>query len=654
MKKIHIPSVSLFGALSIGGLALVLSGCASEDRFSEGERTEATFETALKGTVSPLQWWKTAVTLNVTVQAEEAVDVWAMSSRIDGTLYDYALLPASGTAQLTLPQLSSQQVYIVVRAGHKLYEQQLQLSGKAVENIQIDCRPGAASVPAPLADNRSFLSPQSRAEETAGPDRSSLYGNSVLGNSFHYQFTGAQLADWDAMMREMSKESVNARTERGLNCDYELESNGPFEITWVAGNCMSTSAHVLGYYYHSPGTYEDIQYVDISETELYDYIDGKAKVQYQVDEIAAAEYGLEPNRWYDANFDMYDRYDQTPTMAARRDDDAYNAMAVFARYNGDNGNHIVAVRGITFTIDVPAGKRIGFYDRWESHPAPEQYDRLLRQGVRPYTSRDKFCGCSYSAEGLNTDNAGGNFRSFIDPKDHVIWMGMENDYRGGDLDCNDVIFGVTAKLEIYKPSVVEPDLLPKAYYADQLPWTIAYEDVARTPDFDFNDAVVIVEPDYERETCRVRVAAAGSPSRMYLHYDGPEGDQNLGEIHELLGAATGTYVNTKTSVAAVPFREIEVAWPAGYTMNTDAKRFYIEIQRGTCSDCTDVITLAEEPGLMPEAMLIAGKWQWPMEGVSVFSAYTLYPLWGKDCTVINYWGWHGSPNVSGVVSYGRE
>ena len=87
MKKIHIPSVSLFGALSIGGLALVLSGCASEDRFSEGERTDATFETALKGTVSPLQWWKTAVTLNVTVQAEEAVDVWAMSSRIDGTLY---------------------------------------------------------------------------------------------------------------------------------------------------------------------------------------------------------------------------------------------------------------------------------------------------------------------------------------------------------------------------------------------------------------------------------------------------------------------------------------------------------------------------------------------------------------------------------------
>ena len=40
-----------------------------------------------------------------------------------------------------------------------------------------------------------------------------------------------------------------------------------------------------------------------------------------------------------------------------------------------------------------------------------------------------------------------------------------------------------------------------------------------------------------------------------------------------------------------------------------------------------------------------------MEGKSVLSVYSLYPLWGKDCTVINYWGWHTMPSVSGVVSY---
>ena len=645
-KSYQFSFCSPLAACGLCALTLALSGCASEESFSESERIEAAFETALKGNVSPLQWWKTAVTLKVSVKTDAPVQIWAMSERWDGTLYDYAILDASGEVRLTLPQLTSQQVTLFVRKNRTIFEQSLQLTGKAQETVQFDCLQQPASGVPPL-----LAAPQTKEDETDPVDRSSLYGKSILGSSSYYEFSPEQIIDWEAMMHEMSKESVNARTERGLNCDYELESKGPFEITWVAGNCMSSSPHVLGYYYHSPGTYSDIQYVDVSETEIYDYIDGKAKVQYQVDSEAAGRFGLVANQWYDANFDMYDRYDGEPTVAARRGDDAYNAMAVFERYAGVGANHITAVRGITFTVDVPVGMRVGFYDRWDGMAAPEQYDRLMRQGVLPYTTRDKFKGCSYSAEGMNTVNDEGCFRSFIDPKEHVMWMGMENDFRGGDLDCNDVIFGVTTKLEIYKPSIVEPDLKPKAEYIDQLPWTLAFEDVARNADFDFNDAVILLEPDYEKETCRVKVAAAGLPTRMYLHYDGPEGDQNLGEIHELLGAAADTYVNTKTSIVGVPFKELEVAWPATYTMGEDAKRFTIEIVRGTCTDCSDVITLADEPGKMPEAMLIAGKWRWPMEGKSVLSVYSLYPLWGKDCTVINYWGWHTLPSVSGVVSY---
>ena len=198
-------------------------------------------------------------------------------------------------------------------------------------------------------------------------------------------------------------------------------------------------------------------------------------------------------------------------------------MAAYKRY----GKGITALRGITFKVDVPKGMRVGFYDRWDMTPRPDQYDRLVRYGVRPYTTRDNFMGTSYSAERMNVVNQNGNFRSFIDEHENVMWMGMENDITGGDLDCNDVIFGVTVKMAIYKPGVVEPDLQPIPESDEVMPWTIAFEDVARNANFDFNDAVIKIVPDPKNEQCRVTVMAAGFTSRMYLHYDGPDGDQNL-------------------------------------------------------------------------------------------------------------------------------
>ena len=450
------------------------------------------------------------------------------------------------------------------------------------------------------------------------------------------------------MMSIMSQESVNAKTGHGLNVDYELESNGPFYITWVAGNSLSTSPHVLGYYYHSPGTYEDIQYVDIAETEVYDYIDGLAKVQYQVNETTAEKYGVTANHWYDANFDMNDTWYSNPTWGLRANDDTYSSMAAFKRY----GKGITALRGITFKVDVPKGMRVGFYDRWDMTPRPDQYDRLVRYGVRPYTTRDNFMGTSYSAERMNVVNQNGNFRSFIDEHENVMWMGMENDITGGDLDCNDVIFGVTVKMAIYKPGVVEPDLQPIPESDEVMPWTIAFEDVARNADFDFNDAVIKLMPDPKKELCTVTVMAAGSKARMYLHYDGPDGDQNLGEIHELLGGKSTEFINTPMSIVSTPFVEVgSVKWPKGYNVATDAGRFYIEIQRGTCEECTDMITLADSPGKMPQALLVAGEWKWPKEGTHIFSTYHIFPYWAKDATKVNYWGWYGSPTSGNYVTY---
>ena len=160
------------------------------------------------------------------------------------------------------------------------------------------------------------------------------------------------------------------------------------------------------------------------------------------------------------------------------------------------------------------------------------------------------------------------------------------------------------------------------------------------------------EPDYENELCCVTVQAAGSDARMYLHFDGPDGDVNMGEIHELLGSKKNTYINTQKALANTPFVEVDcVPWPKGYTMANDAKRFYIEVQRGTCNDCSDVITLAHDPGVMPEAVLIAGEWQWPKEGVHIYDAYVDFSEWALDETITRFWEWYKTPEVNTYVSY---
>ena len=140
---------------------------------------------------------------------------------------------------------------------------------------------------------------------------------------------------------------------------------------------------------------------------------------------------------------------------------------------------------------------------------------------------------------------------------------------------------------------------------------------------------------------------------MYLHYDGPDGDVNMGEMHELLGNKNSqTYINTQRALAGTPFTLIDcVPWPKDYTMANDAKRFYIEIQRGTCTDCTDVIMLPTDPGQMPEALLVAGEWHWPMEGVHISDAYDDFSRWVQDETRTRFWEWYKLPELNTSVEY---
>ena len=610
----------------------LLCSCSTEE-ISEHERTNAEFLDSLGSEISSHQWWRTAVSLKINVTTDAPVQIRLLSTQpYNWVLYDYKEVTSSGSVVMTAPQGQADKFYLNCIYKNKLESHIVTLSGKSEESINLDFTGRI---------NRSV---------TRNAPPASLCGSSINGDAKYYQFNHNQLADFYAMM-DLSVNNVDAKNRLGLNCNYELESNGPFYITWVNGFEAEQRSRILGYYYHSPTTYEDIIYVDLSETHKWDYIDGLAKVQYQISKEDIVDgHVFKPNTWYDANFDMNDTYGSTRANNMDRiGDNAYNSQAVYMRYEG----FISALRGISFKVDVPEGKRIGFYLRSDEEPYPEQWRLLQSNGVRPYVlNEEEFKGTCFCAEFMNVEGNGrGLHRSFVKEYEEVIWMGMEDLVDGGDHDCNDVIFGVVADLNIYMPTIIDPSLLPSGKDADLFPWTLAFEDVNRNPDFDFNDAVIKLIPDYEKEQCCVTVMAAGSTSRMYLHYDGPDGDMNLGEIHEIMGGKLDC-INTKSSLVGTPFVEIDcVPWPKDYTMAKDAKRFYIEIQRGTCADCTDVIALPDTPGLMPEALLVAGEWQWPTEGVHIFSSYSEFPQWAKDVTKTRFWEWYKSPNDDTSVSY---
>lgn len=632
--------------LWMSAVLAAMTSCSTE-ALSEYDRTQANFMGQLNGDISPMQMWRTAVDLNVNVTTNAPVKMWLMSGEDKGTLFDYREVENSSAVKMVAPQGQGNTLYLVCVCNRNKTVQEVSLTGKTEESIYLDFASSSQSAKA----NSYASAKMTRASSSTSNSstQSSLYGNSVMGGGEYHLLTDDQKNEALDLLGNYYIEYVNAKT-LGLNCDYELESKGDFRITWLAGNCLSSTPHTLGYYYHSPGTYEDIQYVDISETEVYDYIDGIAKIQYMLNDEAASAYGLETNKWYDANFDMGDTFENpSPHLRARKDDDAYGTIPVFKRY----GRNISALRGISFLLKVPEGMRVGFYDRVENSDQPDQYDRFIKMGIKPYTSRDQFKTMNFSCEAMNmTMNPDGNHRSCIVESKSAYWLGMENSAEGGDLDCNDVIFEVSADMDIYRPSVIEPDLAPFGEYDDKMPWTIAYEDIYRNTDYDFNDAVIKVVPNYEKETCCVTVMAAGSPSRMYLHYDGPDGDINLGEIHELLGGKESDCINTKTSMAQTSFVQIDcVKWPKSYTMAQDAKRFYIEVKRGTCEDCSDVITLANESGKTPEALLIAGEWKWPKEGVHVMTAYDTFADWSKDITKMAYWNWYSYPKTNTYVNY---
>ncbi len=647
--------------------ATLLTSCTDNDVSQYDSRYSADFEKAIGGKIDPSQTWVTGTVISAEVKTSGKATVRAYTlGKETRVLYAEKVINGSGTFTFGIPQNLDTRIAFEADYGdaEKVYRK-MDLSLDLTQKTTIDLSRGATT--------RAMAESNSRPNPPAAICGSSNHSTEGGYAGDHFGYTSFPGWTWDNLA-EAIPESQNPNGKQITN--YELISTGPFYLSLIYGFTGTATSTILGYYYYqTPGVYTDLVMIDLCEVLRYDYIDGYAKTQFQL---------IGENKWIDTNFDHFDGEGDdgfTAKNGNRLNDGILCTWRANKRYGGAEG--IQGVRGLTFQINVPTGYRLGFYLKAGSKQT-DQINNLRELGV-PEKYYNISQGLCFSGADLNTRVSRYPFRSVIKRYDGYTFMGLDDSPGGGDFDCNDVSFGLTAgnggslpgvllpgvkdldtneyynsdgtKTEVPKDSYVqnviegrEPDdfgttesgeeeqeVIPSV---NDLPaWTFGFEDMGTTGDFDFNDVVLKVVPNTANRA-KVYLCATGGSLEAELHYEGPSGDIYFGSIHQYMPKLT----NTNGKITQAPVSVGEVSWPDGFTMPTDAYRFYITVKG-------ERINVNPTPGQAPKAICVQGDWQWPLENTSLVTAYSMLTKWATNINDAGVRDWYKHPNKAKVVSF---
>ena len=671
MKNLSISTflLRMRGFMLAVAAGLAFAACSEDLGLSENSAPDygdVPFENA-----DPHQTWMTSIPVQVNVNVGRAATITAQTIKGEKSYVLHCKrVDGNDVLFVDVPQSEARCFGLVYDDGETPRQyRRIQLTTEPDQVIEATFMPEAAAT-APAR-----ISGPAKAATSA-----SLYGNSYIADCGYLNFGSWA---WDDIAASLT-EATNPATKFISLIDYEmmargqllqsgeLEAHETVYLSYLYGYTGQYSSRILGYYTYTTD-YSDIEFHDIAEALSLDYLNGKAKVQYQLDGNTSV--------WYDANFDYKDADglpsgQTTTSQSARKGDDAYNVLKVHEAY----GDRVTAVRGLTFKLDIPQGAKYGFYLRTAS-ALPAGQKTLFKAAGVPDERLPKY-EANYSHAAFNLDGKA-TFRSAMAIYDNFTFMGLDDGMNGGDFDCNDVTFALSnARGEKLIPKFTEQTLeselnqgtLEKHPEYEEAPdiadmtgghgnsgnetdlqsWTLAFENAGRYIDFDFNDVVLEVTPNPTTQKASVTLLAGGAESRTEIYY----GERYLGEVHELFSVGEHDMVNTV--VGGISLDPVLLAddleWPASYTMNTHRNLFTLKVydDKGNLKRIVNSDDRIGPNATYPQVLCIAGAWEWPTEHTKVHDAYTLLGAWAINFYDPQYWNWYSMPSHGKVMPSRRK
>lgn len=657
---------------------VVFGSCSEDNGLTPADKGDGNTTSFLDGQIDPNNNWMTAVPVQVEINAPGKGTVTAQTIMNDKvTILGEKTVNGGAVMYLDVPQGENTSFGLVFDdgTGFKQYKR-VDLSNAANQVVDV------------TFSKDSSLKASAKVGMAKAATNTSLYGASIMP-SYGYINFGSWA--WDDLSKAVPENVAAQKNVKAIK-DFEIMARGEVTsvgelqsketvyLSFLYGHTGNIEKRIIGYYVNSlkaDGTpdYSDIEFHDIADVMTYDYFDGNAKVQYQLDGNA---------KWYDANFDYADKPSNPngARLPARRGDDAYGTLNVNQAY----GKRITAVRGLSYKLEIPKGKAFGFYLKdGDKAISNDQKQKMIAAGVPANKIPTKLA--NYTKAAFNHGQNFKGIRSAFAIYDNFTFMGLDDTMDGGDGDCNDVTFALsnvrgekmvplftkeTTESDINKPTIENPDApdytnpdpdptdkpsgettTEKENYESLQHWTLAFENAGKDNDFDFNDVVLEVTPDTKNNKAYVYLMATGAQRRTELYFQKSDGsEQYLGEVHELFNVKPGTYVNTKAGQATVSPVLVadDLEWTAGSTLENSRQRFILKVyDDNDTSKLSRIVKSDELIGGSPQVLCVAGHWSWPLETTNVATAYPLLGEWAINFNKTEHWNWYSHPSKGLVV-----